>query len=142
MSKPGHLNALSAVRSRLLPVILASLLLIVPGLTQGEQAASNDISVGQNTADKTDPTAELSKLQAVMFSYADKYMSAIAQVTLEAQRKDPTNPELRLRMHSLKLLVTASVQELAVSTNPESTLLDMMVYATLQVPTLFPTKSR
>jgi hypothetical protein len=104
--------------------------------------ANTRLDILQNVADKADPTAELSKLQTVMFSYADKYMSAIAQVTSIAQRKDPSNPDLRLRMHALKLLVTASVQELAVSTNPESTLLDMMVYATLQVPTLFPTKNR
>jgi hypothetical protein len=58
-------------------------------------------------------------------------MSGIAQVTFEARQKDPTNPELRLRMHSLKLVITASVQALAVSANPESTLLDMMVFATL-----------
>jgi len=66
-----------------------------------------------------------------MFAYADKYMSAIAQLTFEARQRDPKNPELRLRMHSLKLVVVASVQELAVSPNPESTLLDMMVFATL-----------
>jgi hypothetical protein len=119
MNKPFHINALSAVRSRSLLVILGSLLLVVPGLGHGGRT------------DGADPTAQLSKLQTVLFSYADKYMSAIAQVTFLAQKRDPANPELRLRMHALKLLVTASVQELAVSPNPESTLLDMMVYATL-----------
>ena len=67
----------------------------------------------------------------VLLSYADKYMSAIVRVALFAQKQDPTNAELRLRMHSLKLLVATTVQDLAVSPNPESTLLDMMVYATL-----------
>jgi hypothetical protein len=66
-----------------------------------------------------------------MFAYADKYMSGIAQVTQEIRERDPSNPDLRLRMHSLKLLITASVQQLAVSPNPEATLLDMMVFATL-----------
>ncbi len=112
------MSALSAVRSRLLPAILGASLLAVPGLGQG---AGGD----------EDPTAQLSKLQSLLFAYADKYMSGIAQATSEGRRKDPTNPELRLRMHSLRLVVTASVQALAVSPNPESTLLDMMVYATL-----------
>jgi len=118
MIKLAQFNNLSAVRLLSLLMILGALLLVVPG--QGHAAR-----------DKEDPTAQLSKLQSVMFSYADKYMSAIAQVALFAQKRDPTNPELRLRMHSLKLLVTATVQGLAVSPNPESTLLDMMVYATL-----------
>ena len=78
-----------------------------------------------------DPTAQLSKLQSVLFAYADKYMSAIAQITADAQRQDPDDPQLRLLMHNLKLVTTAAVQELAVSPNPESTLLDMMVFATL-----------
>ena len=118
MNKPVQFNNLSAVRLPLLLVILGALLLVVPGH-------------GHGASDKEDPTAQLSKLQSVLFSYADKYMSAIVQVTFLIQRQDPTNPDLRLRMHSLKLLVTSSVQELAVSPNPESTLLDMMVYATL-----------
>jgi len=118
MNKPVHFNNFSAIRLPLLLVILGALLLVVPGY-------------GHGAGDNEDPTAQLSKLQSVLFSYADKYMSAIAQVTFEAQKQDPANPELRLRMHSLKLLVTTSVQELAVSPNPESTLLDMMVYATL-----------
>jgi len=112
MIKLAQFNNLSAVRLLSLLMILGALLLVVPG--QGHAAR-----------DKEDPTAQLSKLQSVMFSYADKYMSAIAQVALFAQKRDPTNPELRLRMHSLKLLVTATVQGLAVSPNPESTLLDM-----------------
>ncbi len=118
LNRPTIMSALSVVRSRLLPAILGALLLAVPGL-------------GQGAGDDEDPTAQLSKLQSLLFAYADKYMSGIAQVTFEARQKDPTNPELRLRMHSLKLVVTASVQALAVSPNPESTLLDMMVYATL-----------
>ncbi len=98
--------------------MLCALLLVVPGL-------------GQGASDDEDPTAQLSKLQSLMFAYADKYMSAIAQVTDEALELDPANPELRLQLHDLKLLVAASVQQLAVSANPESTLLDMMVFATL-----------
>ncbi|MCK5364988.1 MAG: hypothetical protein KAR22_18550, partial [Gammaproteobacteria bacterium] len=98
--------------------MLCALLLAVPGL-------------GQGAGDDQDPTAQLSKLQSLMFAYADKYMSGIAQVAQEVQERDPTNPELRLRMHGLKLVVTASVQALAVSANPEATLLDMMVFATL-----------
>ncbi len=86
---------------------------------------------GQGASDDGDPTVQLSRLQSVLFAYADKYMSGIAQVAFEVQQRDPTNPELRLRMHSLKLVVTASVQQLAVSPNPEATLLDMMVFATL-----------
>ncbi len=104
--------------SRSLPVVFCALLLAFPGR-------------GQGASDDEDPTAQLSKLQSLMFAYADKYMSGIAQVTQELQDKDPTNPVLRRRMHGLKLVVTASVQALAVSTNPESTLLDMMVFATL-----------
>jgi hypothetical protein len=118
LNRSTIISALSAVRSRSLPAILGVLLLAVPGL-------------GQGAGDDEDPTAQLSKLQSVLFGYADKYMSGIAQVTSEARRRDPTNAELRLRMHSLKLVVTASVQALAVSPNPESTLLDMMVFATL-----------
>ncbi len=98
--------------------MLCALLLVVPGL-------------GQGASDDEDPTVQLSKLQSMMFAYADKYMSGIAQFTNEARRLDPTNPELRLRMHTLKLVVATSVQALAVSANPESTLLDMMVFATL-----------
>ncbi len=98
--------------------MLCVLLLAVPGR-------------GQGASDDADPTAQLSTLQSLMFSYADKYMSAIAQATFEVQQGDPTDPELRLSMHSLKLLVASSVQQLAVSPNPESTLLDMMVFATL-----------
>ena len=118
MNKPVQFNNLSAVRFPLLLVILGALLLAVPGH-------------GHGAGNKEDPTAQLSKLQSVLFSYADKYMSAIVQATFLIQRQDPTNPELRLRMHSLKLLVTSTVQQLAVSPNPESTLLDMMVYGTL-----------
>ena len=118
LNRSTIMSALSAVRSRSLPAILGALLLAVPGL-------------GQGAGDDEDPTAQLSKLQSLLFAYADKYMSGIAQVTFEARRKDPTNPELRLRMHSLKLVVTSSVQALVVSPNPESTLLDMMVFATL-----------
>jgi hypothetical protein len=120
MNKPFHINALSAVRSRSLLVILGSLLLVVPGLGYGGRT------------DGADPTAQLSKLQTVMFSYADKYMSAIAQVALFAQKRDPTDPELRLRMHALKLLVAATVQELAVSPNPESTLLGQIGHVSHQ----------
>ena len=98
--------------------MLCALLLVVPGH-------------GQGASDDEDPTAQLSKLQSLMFAYADKYMSAIGQVTDEALELDPANPELRLQLHDLKLLVAASVQALAVSANPESTLLDMMVFATL-----------
>ncbi len=98
--------------------MLCALLLVVPGL-------------GQGASDDEDPTVQLSKLQSLMFAYADKYMSAIAQVTDEALELDPANPKLRLQLHDLKLLVAASVQALAVSANPESTLLDMMVFATL-----------
>ncbi|GMQ76702.1 MAG: hypothetical protein BMS9Abin01_1992 [Gammaproteobacteria bacterium] len=98
--------------------MLCALLLAVPGL-------------GQGASDDEDPTAQLSRLQSLMFDYADKYMSGIAQATFEVRQRNPTDPELRLRMHSLKLVVTASVQQLAVSPNPESTLLDMMVFATL-----------
>jgi len=119
MTRPDQFSKLSAVRLPSLLVILGALLLVVPGQ-------------GHGAGDKEDPTAQLSKLQSVLFSYADKYMSAIAQATFEARKRDPANPELRLRMHSLKLLVTTTIQELAVSPNPESTLLDMMVYATLQ----------
>ena len=104
--------------SRSLPLLLCALLLALPGH-------------GQGASDDEDPTAQLSKLQSLLFAYADNYMSAIAQATQEVREKDPTNPDLRLRMHGLKLLVTASVQQLAVSSNPESTLLDMMVFATL-----------
>jgi hypothetical protein len=118
LKRPTFISALSAVRSRSLLTILGALLLVVPGH-------------GQGASDDEDPTAQLSKLQSLLFAYADKYMSGIAQVTFEARQKDPTNPELRLRMHSLKLVITASVQALAVSPNPESTLLDMMVFATL-----------
>jgi hypothetical protein len=107
----------SAARSGFLLLILGALLL-VPGH-------------GQGASKKDDPTAKLSELQSVLFSYADKYMSAVAQATFEVRMQDPSNPELRLRMHSLKLLVAATVQELVVSANPESTLLDLMVYATL-----------
>jgi hypothetical protein len=121
MNKPPQIKTLSTVRWRSLPVILVSLLLVIPGLGQGKQ----------NANDNKDPTVQLSRLQTVLFSYADKYMSAIAQVTTIARSKNTTSPELRLRMHTLKLLVTTSVQELAVSPNPESTLLDMMVFATL-----------
>ena len=131
MNKPLHINAVSAVRLRPLLVILGSLLLVVPGLGQGEPRDGVIPGLEQGASDKEDPTAQLSKLQSVLFSYADKYMSAIAQVTLFDQKRDSTSPELRLRMHSLKLAVAATVQELAVSPNPESTLLDMMVYATL-----------
>jgi hypothetical protein len=98
--------------------MLCALLLAVPGH-------------GQGAGDDQDPTTQLSKLQSLLFAYADKYMSGIAQATQEARERDPTNPELRLRMHGLKLVVTASVQALAVSPNPEATLLDMMVFATL-----------
>ncbi len=118
LKRPTFISALSAVRSRSLLTILGALLLVVPGH-------------GQGASDDEDPTAQLSKLQSLLFAYADKYMSGIAQVTFEARQKDPTNPELRLRMHSLKLVITASVQALAVSPNPEATLLDMMVFATL-----------
>jgi hypothetical protein len=118
LNRPTIFRALSAVRSRSLLAILGALLLAIPGL-------------GQGASDDEDPTAQLSKLQSLLFAYADKYMSGIAQVTFEARQKDPTNPEVRLRMHSLKLVVTASVQGLAASPNPESTLLDMMVFATL-----------
>jgi hypothetical protein len=114
----NFVGALSAVRSGALSGILCSLLLAAP-------------SLGQGAGDDEDPTAQLSKLQSLMFTYADKYMSAIAQVTSEIRQREPEDPELRLRMHSLKLVVTASVQELAVTPNPESTLLDMMVFATL-----------
>ena len=110
-------HARSPIRSRALLGVLCALLLVVPGPGQG---ASDD-----------DATAQLSKLQTLLFDYADKYMSAIAQVTLEAQEREPEDPELRLRMHSLKLLITAAVQQLAVTPNPEATLLDMMVFATL-----------
>ena len=118
MIKSAQFNNLSAVRLLSLLVVLGALLLVVPG--QGHAAS-----------DKEDPTAQLSRLQSTLFSYADKYMSAIVQVALMVQKRDPTNSELRLRMHSLKLVVTSTVQGLAVSPNPESTLLDMMVYATL-----------
>ena len=98
-------------------VTLLALLLMVPG---AGQAAADD-----------DPTAQLQKLQSLVFDYADKYMTSIAQVTTEIQEKEPSNAELRLSMHSLKLLISASVQQLAVMPNPEATLLDMMVFATL-----------
>jgi len=94
-----------------------AVLLVLPGAGQA--------------ADDDDPTAQLSKLQALVFAYADKYMSAIAQATIEIQETEPANPDLRLSMHSLKLLITASIQQLAVTPNPEATLLDMMVFATL-----------
>ena len=110
-------GGLFPVRARSFPAILLALLLLVPG---AGQAASGD-----------DPTAQLMKLQTVVFDYADKYMSAIAQVTNEIQEQEPTNADLRLSMHGLKLLITASVQQLAVTPNPEATLLDMMVFATL-----------
>ena len=116
--RSGSIGALSAIGARAPLAILCALLLAVPGL-------------GQGAGDDADPTAQLSKLQSLMFAYADKYMSGIAQVTQEVRERDPTNPDLRLRMHSLKLLVTASVQQLVVSPNPEATLLDMMVFATL-----------
>jgi hypothetical protein len=109
LNKPTHIRALFAVRSRSLLVILGTLLLVVPGH-------------GQSAGDEEDPTAQLSKLQSVLFAYADKYMSGIAQITSEVRQRDPANPELRLRMHSLRLVVTASVQGLAVSANPEATL--------------------
>jgi len=82
-------------------------------------------------ADDDDPTAQLSKLQELVFAYADKYMSSIAQVTNEIQEQEPADPQLRLSMHALKLFITASIQQLAVTPNPEATLLDMMVFATL-----------
>ena len=114
LNRSGSIGALSAIGARAPLAILCALLLAIPGLGQG---------AGE------DPTAQLSKLQSLLFAYADKYMSGIAQVTFEARQKDPSNPELRLRMHSLRLVITASVQALAVSPNPESTLLDMMVFA-------------
>ena len=116
LNRSGSIGALSAIGARAPLAILCALLLAIPGLGQG---------AGE------DPTAQLSKLQSLLFAYADKYMSGIAQVTFEARQKDPSNPELRLRMHSLRLVITASVQALAVSPNPESTLLDMMVFAIL-----------
>lgn len=100
--------------ARLLMVL--AVLLVLPGAGQ----AADD-----------DPTAQLSKLQELVFAYADKYMSAIAQVTSEIRESAPEDAELRLRMHGLKLLTTASIQQLAVTPNPEATLLDMMVFATL-----------
>ncbi len=118
LNRPTVISALSAARKRSLPAVLGALLLVIPGL-------------GHGAGDDEDPTAQLSKLQSLMFAYADKYMSGIAQVTFEVRQRDPTNPELRLRMHSLKLLITASVQQLASAANPEATLLDMMVFATL-----------
>lgn len=98
-------------------VTLLALLLMVPGAGQA--------------ADDDDPTAQLLKLQSLVFDYADKYMSVIAQVTSDIQAQDPSNPNLRLSMHSLKLFISSSVQQLAVTPNPEGTLLDMMVFATL-----------
>lgn len=98
--------------------MICALLLMIPG-------------VGQCASDDKDPTAQLSKLQSVTFAFADKYMSVIALVTTQITQRNPADPQLRLRMHTLKLLVGASVQGLAVSPNPESTLLDMMVYAAL-----------
>jgi len=111
-------------------MILGTLLLVAPGHGQGEREVA-DPGRRQDTFDIGNPTAQLSKLQSLIFAFADKYFSTIAQVTFEVQQRNRSNPDLRLRMHSLKLLVLASVQELAVSPNPESTLLDMMVYATL-----------
>ena len=120
LTRPTAINTLPTVKvpSQLLLMIIGALLLLAP-------------SYGYSASDTGDPTAQLLKLQSQLFAFADKYMSAIAQETTEVQRQDPGNPELRLRMHSLKLLITASVQELAVSPNPESTLLDMIVFATL-----------
>ncbi len=111
-------------------MILGTLLLLVPRLGQGEREVA-DPGRRQDAIDIGNPTAQLSKLQSLIFAYADKYFSAIAQVTFEVRQRDRSNPDLRLRMHSLNLLIIASVQELAVSPNPESTLLDMMVFATL-----------
>ena len=130
MKKPIHVNAISVACSRLLLVILGSLLLVIPGPGQGEQPATTT-RFERSAANTADPTVELSRLQTILFSYADKYMSAVAQVTTAAMRLESTNPELRLSMHTMKLLVATTVQELATSPNPESTLLDMMVYATL-----------
>lgn len=117
-ARPEFLGVFPADCSRASLAVICALLLMIPG-------------VGQCASDDKDPTAQLSKLQSVTFAFADKYMSVIALVTTQITQRNPADPQLRLRMHTLKLLVGASVQGLAVSPNPESTLLDMMVYAAL-----------
>lgn len=107
-----------SVCARLPLALICALLMTMPG-------------VGHGASDDEDPTAQLLKLQSVLFAYADKYMSAIAQATILSAQRNPSDTQLRLRMHGLKLVVGASVQDLAAAPNPESTLLDMMVFASL-----------
>ena len=126
-----NFNDLPAARARLIAALLCGLLLMFPGDGRSEQSEIPATGQTQVNSDKMGSTAQLSQLQSILFAYADKYMTVIAQAALDIQKRYPSDAELRLRMHSMKLLVANTVQELAVSPNPESTLLDMMVYATL-----------
>ena len=128
---PTSFKNLSATRGPYLAVILCSLLLMFPSQGRSEQSETSTTGQARNNSNTADSTAQLSQLQSILFAYADKYMTVFAQIALDIQKRYPADTELRLRIHSMKLLVATTVQELAVSPNPESTLLDMMVYATL-----------
>jgi hypothetical protein len=78
------------------------------------------------------PTAQLAELQGLLLAYADKYMAGMAQALNEISRRHPDDKLIRASTHAIKLDLATGVQRIAVGRNPEVSLLDMMVFASLQ----------
>ena len=89
-------------------------------------------TVAQSEEEDTKALRDQKAIQAMLMSFADKYMSALTQVSNEITANAPTDTTLRRLIHAYKLNSARAALEIATGPNPGTSLLDMLVFARLQ----------